>query len=113
MQNALVVALRARRVDILTAADFEMIGRADEDHLRCAASDGRVLYSFNIKDFCLLAGSDSGRLACVPGARGPGQSSAPFTRVLPFDEDHLQRVRVQFLVECVSPHNQRVSPLAM
>ena len=31
-----------------------MIGRSDEDHLRRAASDGRVLYSFNIKDFSLL-----------------------------------------------------------
>ena len=33
-----------------------MVGRSDEDHLRRAASDGRVLYSFNIKDFCLLHG---------------------------------------------------------
>lgn len=33
-----------------------MIGRSDEDHLRRAAGDGRVLYSFNIKDFCLLHG---------------------------------------------------------
>jgi hypothetical protein len=54
MQNALVAALRARRIDVLTAADSGMIGRSDEDHLRHAANDGRVLYSFNIKHFSLL-----------------------------------------------------------
>lgn len=54
MQTALVVALRARRIDILTARDCGMVGRSDEDHLRHAAGDGRVLYSFNIKDYSLL-----------------------------------------------------------
>jgi len=54
MQNALVVALRARRIDVLTASDLGMVGRSDEDHLRRASSDGRVLYSFNIRDFFLL-----------------------------------------------------------
>jgi len=54
MQQALVVALRARRTDVLTASDCELIGRSDEDQLLHAASDGRVLYSFNIKDFSLL-----------------------------------------------------------
>jgi hypothetical protein len=54
MQNALVVALRARRIDVLTALDCRMVGKSDEEHLRHAANDGRVLYSFNIKDFSLL-----------------------------------------------------------
>lgn len=31
-----------------------MVGRSDQEHSRHAASDGRVIYSFNIKDFCLL-----------------------------------------------------------
>jgi Tfp pilus assembly protein PilZ len=31
-----------------------MVGRSDEDHLRHASSEGRVLYSFNIKDYSLL-----------------------------------------------------------
>ena len=34
MQTALVIALRARRVDVLTASDCAMVGRSDEDHLR-------------------------------------------------------------------------------
>lgn len=54
MQNALFVALRARRIDVVTASDSGTIGRSDEDHLRHSAGGGRVLYSFNIKDFRLL-----------------------------------------------------------
>ena len=42
MQHALVVALRARRVDVLTASDCGMVGRSDEEHLRHASNDGRV-----------------------------------------------------------------------
>jgi len=38
MQTALVIALRARRVDVLTASDCAMVGRSDEDHLRYATS---------------------------------------------------------------------------
>ena len=53
-QNALVAALRARRVDVLTASDCGMVGRSDEAHLHHASSDGRVLYSFNIRDYSLL-----------------------------------------------------------
>jgi hypothetical protein len=54
MQHALLVALRARRIDVLTASDCAMIGRSDIEHLRHASSDGRALYSFNIKDYSLL-----------------------------------------------------------
>jgi len=42
MQHALVVALRARRVDVLTASDCAMINRGDEDHLRHASNDTRA-----------------------------------------------------------------------
>ena len=31
-----------------------MVGRSDEDHLRHASGDRRVLYSFNIRDYSLL-----------------------------------------------------------
>src|SRR5438128_142399 len=47
-------ALRARRVDVLTASDCAMINRGDEDHLRHASNDTRALYSFNIRDYTLL-----------------------------------------------------------
>src|SRR6266702_3164327 len=51
MQYALVVALRARRVDVMTASDCGMVNRSDEEHLRYASAAGRVLYSFNLKDY--------------------------------------------------------------
>ncbi len=54
MQQALVVALRARRIDVLTAMDCAMAGRSDEDHLLRAVNEGRVLYSFNIKSACTI-----------------------------------------------------------
>src|SRR6266481_5228803 len=54
MQSALVVALRARRVDVVTASDCGMVNRSDEEHLRFASAAGRVLYSFNLKDYSLL-----------------------------------------------------------
>jgi hypothetical protein len=54
MQHALVVALRARRVDVLTASDCGMISRSDEQHLRYASSNERALYSFNVRDYSLL-----------------------------------------------------------
>jgi hypothetical protein len=50
----LVRALRARAVDVMTALDVGMIHRDDEDHLEYATDKSRVLYSFNIGDFCRL-----------------------------------------------------------
>jgi len=54
MQHGLVTALRARRVDTLTASDAGMINKGDGDHLRWAARDQRALYSFNMADYTLL-----------------------------------------------------------
>ena len=54
MQHGLVIALRARRIDIVTAAEAGMINKSDEDHLERAAAEGRVLYSFNIADYYAL-----------------------------------------------------------
>jgi hypothetical protein len=54
MRRSLVFGLRARNVDVLTALEAEMINRADEDHLAAAAASGRVLYTFNVADYCIL-----------------------------------------------------------
>lgn len=54
MRSALVRALRARSVDVLAALEADMIERPDEEHLELATSEGRVLYSFNVKDFYRL-----------------------------------------------------------
>ncbi len=54
MQRGLVIALRARRVDVLAASDVGMINKEDEDHLRMAVHQERVLYSLNLADYSSL-----------------------------------------------------------
>ena len=54
MQQGLVIALRARRIDIVTAAEAGMLNKSDEDHLEWASAAQRVLYSFNIADYYSL-----------------------------------------------------------
>lgn len=54
MSHSLVAALQARSIDIRTALDDGMRGRPDIEQLRWATSQGRVLYSYNVADFCQL-----------------------------------------------------------
>jgi hypothetical protein len=54
MDSHLVLALRARGVDVITASDAGMIERLDDEHLEYASLQGRALYSFNAGDYQLL-----------------------------------------------------------
>jgi hypothetical protein len=54
MRNALLRALRAHGVDVLSAFEAGLVPRPDEEHLEFAAQHGRVLYSFNVGHFCRL-----------------------------------------------------------
>ena len=54
MSHALVRALRSRNVDVITALEAGMIEREDRAHLSFAAAEGRVLYTFNVRDFYAL-----------------------------------------------------------
>jgi hypothetical protein len=54
MRKALVFGLRARNVDVLTAAEANMINRRDEDHLVMASDSRRALFTFNVADYCVL-----------------------------------------------------------
>lgn len=47
MDRDLVAALRARGVDVITAADVGMLGYSDPEQLEYSTSQGRVLDSFN------------------------------------------------------------------
>ena len=51
MDQALVRALRARGIDVLTAHEAVMTGRTDSEHLAFAAGIGRVVCTFNVGDF--------------------------------------------------------------
>ena len=54
MARALIQGLRARGFDVLTPLDTEMMGEPDEAQLDFSAKEGRVLYTFNVGDFCGL-----------------------------------------------------------
>ena len=51
---ALVKALRNSDLDIVTVIDTNMLGFADEEQLAWSAKNERVIYSYNVGDFCKL-----------------------------------------------------------
>jgi predicted nuclease of predicted toxin-antitoxin system len=51
MDQALIRGLHARGVDVITALDAQMIERRDQEHLDYATVQGRVLCTFNVRDF--------------------------------------------------------------
>lgn len=54
MDNDLLTALRSEGVDVTTVGTEQRQGLSDEDQLLYAAGEGRVIYSFNRKDFMAL-----------------------------------------------------------
>jgi hypothetical protein len=54
MARGLVTGLRARGIDVLTVFEAGMSERNDREQLEYSAGLGRVLYSFNVGDFCTL-----------------------------------------------------------
>lgn len=51
MDNDLLGALRLRNVDVLSANEVRMLSQSDEEQLKLALDNQRVIYSFNIRDF--------------------------------------------------------------
>jgi len=54
MSRALVQGLRARGADVTTVYEEGMTGQSDAAQLAYAAMQGRVIYTFNVGDFCHL-----------------------------------------------------------
>ena len=54
MDQALIRALKARNMNVITVLDAQTEGQLDEEQLQLASSQGRVLYSHNIADFCRI-----------------------------------------------------------
>lgn len=54
--DALIHALRSRGVSLLTTSEAGMANRTDEEQLRFAAAQDRVLITSNIADFARLHG---------------------------------------------------------
>lgn len=51
MDEDLVQAIRSQNVDVVTAAEAEMLHRSDQDQLNWANTNSRVIYTHNIGDF--------------------------------------------------------------
>ena len=53
----LVEAFENANIDVLTTADVNKFSFTDEEQLILATEESRVIYSFNVGDFCRLHGS--------------------------------------------------------
>ena len=51
MERAIVSGLRGRGIDATTALEVGMADSSDEEQLKFAQTEGRVLFSFNVSDF--------------------------------------------------------------
>jgi predicted nuclease of predicted toxin-antitoxin system len=54
MDEDFVQALKSRNVDVLTVADIGMLHKSDEEQLDWASANGRIIFSFNARDFYRL-----------------------------------------------------------
>jgi Domain of unknown function (DUF5615) len=54
MDEDFVKALKSRNVDVLTVTDAGMLHRSDQEQLDWAKQNGRVIFSFNTRDFYRL-----------------------------------------------------------
>ena len=54
MRSDLVNGLRSQGLDVVSASEAGMSGREDPDQLALAASQGRVLVTFNIRHFRVI-----------------------------------------------------------
>lgn len=53
-ENAVVLGLRARGIDVLTTREANQIGASDPNQLEFATRQGRSIYTFNVGDFARL-----------------------------------------------------------
>jgi hypothetical protein len=100
MDKALVSALRARGLDMLAAHEADMIERQDEAHLAFAAREGRVLYSFNVGDYCRLQaqGRSHAGLILAQQQRYPvGDQMRRLLRIVAAKSAEDMRNRIEFL----------------
>lgn len=104
MDTGVVRGLRAHGIDVMTASDVGMICQPDEEHLRFAAAQGRVLYSFNVRDFpgihstWIAAGRDHCGIIVAPQQRySIGEQIRRLLRLITSVPAEAMRNRQEFL----------------
>lgn len=82
MDQAVVAALRAAELDVLTAREAGMIQQSDDAHLAYATDQGRVLCTYNVTDFNRIHGEwlrtnrhHAGLILVVQQRYGPGEQA--------------------------------------
>jgi len=53
-EDAVIVGLRARGVDLLTTVEASRLGDSDVDQLAYSTEQGRAIYTFNVGDFARI-----------------------------------------------------------
>lgn len=110
VRHAFVQGLQARAVDVTTVQDAGTVGWLDEDQLRWATSEQRVLYSFNMRDFYRLHSefltrgeSHAGIILAVQQRHSVGDQIRGFLRLHAAlaAEDMINRV--EFLTHWIEP----------
>jgi hypothetical protein len=100
----LLEALRIRGVDVIAAAPSGRGGQRDDDQLRWATEQHRVLYSFNRGDFCRIhsawmrAGeSHAGIILAVQQRYSVGEQMRRLLRLIDTLTAEEMRNRIEFL----------------
>ena len=104
MDEGLVLGLRSRGADVMTAQEAKMLSRDDEDQLRWASDQGRLLYSFNKADYYRIheAWTSSGRehagiILAQQRLYTAGEQMRRLMRILESETAESMRNRVEFL----------------
>jgi hypothetical protein len=54
VEKSLIAAFRNAGLDVVTVTDVDRLSYSNEDQLIWATEQGRVIYSYNRRDFCCL-----------------------------------------------------------
>ncbi len=102
--DALIAALRARGISVLTTSEAGMTKHTDEEQLRFAASSDRVFVTSNIADFAkahakwIEVGDAHCGIILVPQQKwGPGELARRIIRLLADPPDKNLHNRIEFL----------------
>jgi hypothetical protein len=103
-ERAVVDGLRTHGIDVLTVVEACMEGEPDDTQLVFAASQGRVLYTLNVEDFCRLhseflsAGQAHAGIAVTPRQRySIGEKIRRLTELVASITAEDMRNRLEFL----------------
>ena len=102
--NALIAALRSRGINLVSTSEADMTHQTDEEQLRFATSQNRVVITSNIADFAVLhtnwltAGLNHAGIILVHQQKwGPGELARRIIRLLTRQLATGMRNRMEFL----------------